>query len=84
MLELQNRPFDGTVNAGTLVEGQVAVIVSWNNEDHIGKIVQRFRDSLIHLGGQPGSSFTTFFESRTPDTYRVRILKPGETLVVGE
>ena len=65
-------------------DGDVAVITFWSAspEQYIGKIVQRYGNTLITLGNDSGCSWTGIFSGTDVFQCRVRILEKGETLIV--
>lgn len=59
-------------------DGQVAIITQWTNRDYIGRIVQRYNDALITIGGTWGDSFTGLFTGgKRNEDCKVRILPKG-------
>ncbi len=75
---------DDSIHPKYLQDGEIAEIVLWsnNNFDPVGKIVQRFEDKLIVLGELSGNSYATVCHCNNNEEVRVRILKPGERIVI--
>ncbi len=83
MIKLQNKQKD-TICVSELKDGQIAEIVLWANVIHIGKIVQRYGDSLVVIGSTRGDSWPSCFggEWHENNSYRLRPLKVGESLEI--
>jgi len=84
MLKLKNEKPD-SIPVTAMKDGDVAVIVQWDCGPYAGRIVQRYKDSLICLGAISGAGWGTYFAFRSNvdnTNCRVRILESGETLVV--
>jgi len=65
-------------------DGEIGEITMWDyTPENAGMVVQRYADLLICLGGESGKSYTTIFDYRQ-ENCRVRILKSGEELVLGD
>jgi hypothetical protein len=47
-----------------MVDGQIAIIRKWSVPTYIGRIVQRYQDSLIALGEPSGNSWPNLFKSQ--------------------
>ena len=47
----------------SMKDGDIAIITCWNGSVHIGKIVQRFGNSLVCLGKPSGNSWTDIFDA---------------------
>lgn len=85
MLKLKSdRPSDICVD--DMKDGNIAVITKWGNTDYIGRVVQRYNDSLICVGNYSGKGWGDYFnpsrKSIRNEKYCVRLLEPGEELVV--
>ena len=76
---------DDSIPVMEMNDGQLAVIVQWDNDSNYnGIIVQRWRDHLIILGGKDGwgNLFVSGNAYAINSKCRVRILQPGELLEV--
>lgn len=63
-------------------DGQIGIVTEWgNNNDIVGRIIQRYNDILISLGKLSGSSFPYALKTYD-DTLRVRILQKGEQIEI--
>lgn len=62
-------------------DGQIGVIRKWNDEDQIGKLVQKYKEQLIVLGERSGQSFPnggTIIDTN----FMIEILQPGALLEI--
>jgi hypothetical protein len=73
------------VSVAEMKDGQVAVVLDFLHQgEATGKVVQRYKDVLIELGGGEGRAWDTLL-SLSPvvlENYRVEILPPGTELVI--
>lgn len=83
MLKLKNQSEDSIICIDDMKDGDIGVIVKWTYSQYCGSIIQRYKNTLITLGADSGHSWTTIFKSPNPCCH-VRLLKPGELLVVEE
>jgi hypothetical protein len=87
MLQLYNGVVDTSVPVDKMVDGDVAIITAWTkpNPEYVGRIVQRFSDTLLTLGGVKDNSWDVIFNASQLYLLdcRVRILQKGETIIVG-
>jgi len=81
MLKLVNEKHEGA-HVLKMEDGDVAVIVSWPYNGCVGRVVQRYENTLISLGLDSDHSWRTLFSPIVSGKCRVRILEKGETLVV--
>ncbi len=65
-----------------LRDGQLAKIVEWSEDRHIGRIVQRYGDSLVTLGRDRDYSWPGLFRGDRSEHGRVEILRDGDVLRV--
>ena len=66
-------------------DGQIAVITNWEYiPEYVGRIVQRYGNSLISIGMDCGKTWPGCFNEKPDNAYRVRLLKPGETITIVE
>lgn len=64
-------------------DGQIAVITKWPCDSlYIGKIVQRYGNSLMVIGMDCGNGWPVFYDGLPDPAYRVRLLQPGETITI--
>ena len=61
--------------------GQIGEIVESPHSHHIGRIVQRYKDSLISIGMEAGNSWYSV-GSITKNAIKVRLLEVGETIEI--
>ena len=61
-------------------DGEIGVIVAWEPNEYIGRIVQRHEDELISIGKAYRYRWNAI--DRLPSACRVRVLKKGEKLVI--
>ncbi len=75
---------DNSIHPKCLQDGEIAEVILWSNKDldPVGKIVQRFEDKLIVLGELSDNSYTSVCHCNNNDKVRVRILRPGERIVI--
>jgi len=74
---------DGSTFVTSMLDGDIAVITNWSVSNYVGRIVQRYGDSLITLGEDSGWGWGEYFKNVKSDSQcRVRILEKGETLEV--
>ena len=73
---------DGLINAKDMMDGQLSVIVEWPSGTYIGQVIQRSNSHLFAVGSIHYWSdfFTGAWNSN--EKCRVRVLKPGEELMV--
>ena len=81
MLRLVNNEGLG-VALDKMKDGDVAVIVSWQVDEYLGQLVQRYDDCLVCLGARSGKGWGKMFPGEH-NGLRVRILEEGETIIVG-
>lgn len=84
MLKLKNKYEPRGMPVKDLPEGKLATIVEWGNDGttspYVGAIVQKFENKLIWIG--KGDSWSSHAISCKEN--RVRILEPGEELIIGD
>jgi hypothetical protein len=80
-MKLHLKEQDNTIPVYDLKDGQIAIIISWDNPRHEGQIIQRYKDILITLGECSGGAFTTALNNRNL-RLRVRVLEPGTLLEI--
>ncbi len=80
---------NGTVHLSEMRDGQIAVITSWDQDSHVGNVVQRFREALIRIGYGWGTSWphaftpgVKGFSTAAFPQCRVKILSDGRELIV--
>jgi len=72
-----------SVCVSEMKDGDVAVIVDWTCRSYIGRVVQRYGDYLITIGGRCSQGWGEYFKSENiGGSCEVRILEKDETLVV--
>lgn len=65
-------------------DGDIAVITNWSCGDYIGLVVQRYKDFLITVGSRSGNGWNEYFKHGSGSkNCCVRLLEPGEELIVG-
>ena len=78
--------WDSSINAQDMRKGQLAVIVSWGGDGKgspcVGNIVQRYGESLVHIGKPRGDCWPNFFARGHQDRCRVRVIPNGRHLIV--
>jgi hypothetical protein len=78
-MKLQNEVKLG-IPVREMSDGQIGIIVSWSGfGNYVGRIVQRYGDTLISLQKPSGNSWS---QITLEDDCRVRILQKGETLII--
>ena len=83
MLRLKEESKDRGICVQDLVDGQVAIITEWTVSFYLRRVVQRYKDNLIVLGGDSGDCWSEIFTfDRRWEDCRVRVLQPGTTLVI--
>jgi len=86
MLKLIEKSKINGINILDMKDGDVGVIISWcvDSWDYEGRIVQRYGAHLVTLGSRFGGGSDNFFTEKTSrnSMNRVRLLTPGETLIV--
>jgi len=80
-MKLHLKEQDNTIPVYDLKDGQIAVIIDWDYQGYVGRIVQRYEDILVTLGRSNGSAFTTALTNRN-EKLRVRVLEPGTLLEI--
>lgn len=71
--------------AKDMKDGDVGVITAWTYGLYIGRVVQRYKDCLICLGTKSGNGWGEYFKSsHRNEEDRVRLLVPGDELIVEE
>lgn len=83
------------ISVQAMCDGDVAIITQWgtvpdHTTDHVGKVVQRYNDSLIVLGQTAGKSWPGLFKpfevqvsiDISWDDCRVRVLDKGTILEI--
>lgn len=83
MVELKSEIADG-VPVSEIRDGDIAIILEWAGAScHYGKIVQRYKDSLITLGEASGEGWSNGFKKwEDRKDLLVRILPKGTELVI--
>lgn len=66
-----------SIPSNMMLDGQVGEIVESAGGIHNGKLVQRFGESLVHLQNSSANGWSII-----PDTFKIRILQKGETLII--
>ena len=70
------------VGLSCMENGELAVIVSWPGwPQRVGQVVQRYQNAMVILGTRSGQCFPTLIGSN-PESCRVRILEPGESITI--
>ncbi len=66
--------------------GELAVVVDWPaGKGEVGKVVQRYNESLVIVGCRSGECYSRMFVSGyDPSGCRVRVLQPGATIQLDE
>ena len=83
MLKLAENSKIKEINVLDMKDGDIGIITSWTFPSLIGRIVQRYRYSLIVLGCYSSRGWSDYFRIADRDSRnRVRLLTPGETLIV--
>jgi len=68
------------IYVGELKDGQIGIITEWGRHtQYIGRIIQRYKDSLVVLGEQ---SENGWYSIPIDNDYRVRILPKGTKLEI--
>lgn len=81
-VSLKKEPVDDTIAVYEMRDGQIGIITKWRLHDlYIGKIVQRFEDSIIVIGEESDNSWPNFCHNKFDDC-RVRILPNGTQLTI--
>lgn len=85
MLKLEKEFLDD-IHFSQMKDGQVGSITQWSvHKDFVGRVVQRYKNSLISLGMAEGNCWQDIFTETANlnnNSLRVRLLKNGEKLVV--
>jgi len=81
MLKLKTDKSSG-IYVNDMEDGDIAVVVDWTIPSIVGRIVQRYKDSLITIGMNSGEGWTNCFLQEKNEHCRVRLLEPGEELIV--
>jgi len=86
MLKLKkDKPSD--ICVADMKDGDIAVITKWSCGGYIGYIIQRYKDFLITVGSRSGKGWGEYFKPgdtfKRSEDCRVRLLEPGEELIVG-
>lgn len=66
--------------AGDMEDGDVGVIVGCAIDHYVDRVVQRHNNKLIAIGVSINGVWSPI--SNLPNTFRVRLLEKGETLIV--
>lgn len=83
MVKIAQEPKDNTISVLDMKDGDIAIIVDWSSRDHLGKIVQRYKDNLITVGKHSGEGWSSFFLTTDESPKRrVRILPKGTLLEI--
>lgn len=77
--KLHERYEPDTIPVQDMADGQLAVIVHQLISDCVGWVVQRHGDNIIRVGGRRNQFWPVNNKS---ETFRVRVLKPGELIQV--
>ena len=73
------------IHVNDMEDGQIAEIVSWTSHDYKGRIVQRYRDTLLTVGERSDHGWEGYFRGgRFHTNCHVRLLEPEETLTIKE
>ena len=72
------------VHPSEMRDGEIGVIVKWEPDNYIGRIVQRYNDILITIGEPTGKAFPDIcrYSTGTTSSCKVRILEKGEKIVI--
>jgi hypothetical protein len=73
------------IHVGDLQPGQVGMITGWTSRHYLGRVVVRYKNSLITVGGMEGECWDNMDKLSDKDVYpqlRVRVLVPGTKLEV--
>ena len=73
--------WNDTIPAKEMKDGQIGVIREWCGNDYRGCIIQRFKDKLISIGMEGKYNWDPI---PADANCRVRILQPGEQIVITE
>ena len=74
---------DINVHINKMQDGDIAVITHWGDcDEYIGRVVQRYKDTLISVGRESQERFSEIFTSSTNKECFVRILQPGDTITI--
>lgn len=72
-----------TVSLSEMADGDVAEIIKWHDNREVGKIIQRFGDTIIFIGEPHGNSYPNLLSWEDVDEEcRVRILPPGTLIIL--
>lgn len=81
MLKLVDYDIDRSIPISKMKDGDVAIIVDWAIPGMCGKVVQKYKGSLVALGESSGNGWSNPFPDLS-EKNRVRVLEIGETLTV--
>jgi len=74
------------VQVTEMSDGDIAIIEKWSNQKHyVGRVVQRYDNSLISLGLPQGKSWFELFRTKfekDDDQFMVRILPAGTVMEI--
>lgn len=82
MIKLLGNEQPKGIPVGLMKDGDVGVIVSWSTGDYIGQVVQRYKNYIITVGQSSGYGLGEYFAGDCNSGNRVRLLEPGEKLIV--
>ena len=83
---LHNADSPDIISVSNMPDGALGVLVECATcPDSVGQIVQRYGSALVVLGERSGRCWGTICENTAVKSpFRVRLLKPGELIRVGE
>lgn len=84
-VKLHGRKPDETIPVREMADGDIAVVTEWRDEQCVGWIVTRYKESLVAIGKEGLDGWEGLWSDgkcRLQDKYRVRILQPGELIEV--
>jgi hypothetical protein len=71
------------IKASEMRDGQIGVIHEHSCPDYFGRIVQRYRDTLIVIGESSGYSFPSLLgSSAAAEGVKIRLLEAGDTIEI--
>lgn len=83
MVVLHNSQSKKSVLPHEMIDGEIGIIIECqNNTQHVGKIVQRYKDDLICVGEGWGSGWTGNCKSEFGSSMKIEILPAGTLLEI--
>lgn len=83
--KLHKEKSERSIPVRKMKDGEIGVIVEWSILEYLGRIVQRYKNHLLTVGGDPGSGWGEIFDKNGIGDFsncRVRILQPGELIEI--